>query len=465
MGLFIIQLAGQPDWPELQDKVAWTQKLQAGPMAPMVWCAVRTMHPDKEEAFRKALISQLSPEEQMWLQPQPEDVMDITTLVRMPFAAPLWEDAIPLAIPMAVDPAVMAASEVPTSKGGPTKRMAGAGGESGSASSTASTTAVMTMAATTTAATSLTAMTAAVRQPLPGLRSRLAGLASSIAGVVGAGGCKSGLGAHLVAQPGGSGLGALGSAATLPALRSKTSKERGALPPWPSSAVPSAGASSSDKWTEQELLAINDVWMAKVFLIIHEEYQAGLADPANLGKATWQQDARHPSGMPGVEVVEPVAQPLHSSPKDAKLVRKLDLDNSVLSHQEDLLTRVVSMNMRHPPTLPEFHGNQLTKNLVAFEGWHNRVLQAGQAGYTEDQVMAAISRSCREDALVALTQLQTGTIPITVKQVLSEFGSLFSRSAEDDSLVKQLFNIEQGESELVNSYYLRLCALLNDVVG
>ncbi len=57
-----------------------------------------------------------------------------------------------------------------------------------------------------------------------------------------------------------------------------------------------------------------------------------------------------------------------------------------------------------------------------------------------------------------------GTVRITVKQVLSEFGSLFSRSAEDDLLVKQLFNIEQGESELVNSYYLRLCALLNDVV-
>ncbi len=204
--------------------------------------------------------------------------------------------------------------------------------------------------------------------------------------------------------------------------------------------------------------------MAKVFPIIREEYQAGLADPANLGKAAWQQDMQHMSGAPEVEVVEPTAQPLHSSPKDAKLVRKLDLDDLVLSHREDLLTRAVSMNMRHPPTLPEFHGNQLTKNSVAFEGWHNRVLQVGQAGYTEDQVMAAISRSCREDALVALTQLQMGTIPITVKQVLSEFGSLFSRSAEDDSLVKQLFNIEQGEFELVNSYYLCLCALLNDIV-
>ncbi len=88
-GLFIIQLAGRPDWPELQDKVARTQKLQAGPTAPVVRCAVRTMCPDEEEAFRKALIGQLSPEEQMWLQPQPEDVMDITTLVRMPFVAPL----------------------------------------------------------------------------------------------------------------------------------------------------------------------------------------------------------------------------------------------------------------------------------------------------------------------------------------------------------------------------------------
>ncbi len=63
------------------------------------------------------------------------------------------------------------------------------------------------------------------------------------------------------------------------------------------------------------------------------------------------------------------------------------------------MTKAVSMNMRHPPTLPEFHGNQLTKNSVAFEGWRNRVLQAGQARYTEDQVMAAISHSCREDAL------------------------------------------------------------------
>ncbi len=112
------------------------------------------MRPDEEEAFRKALIGQLSPEEQMWLQPQPEDVTDITTLVRLPFVAPLWEDAIPLAIPTAVDPAVTAVSEVPMSKGGPTKRTAGAGGESGVALSTASTMGmVMTTATTTTATT------------------------------------------------------------------------------------------------------------------------------------------------------------------------------------------------------------------------------------------------------------------------------------------------------------------------
>ncbi len=103
------------------------------------------------------------------------------------------------------------------------------------------------MAITTTAVMGLTAMAAAVRQPSPGLQSRLAGLVSSIAGVVGAGGHKSGSGAHLVAEPGGSGLGALGSAAMLPASQSKTSKEGGALPPRPSSAVPSAGASSSDE--------------------------------------------------------------------------------------------------------------------------------------------------------------------------------------------------------------------------
>ncbi len=126
----------------------------------------------------------------MWLQPQPEDVTDITTLVRMPFAAPLWEDAIPFAIPMAVDPAVTTASEVPTSKGGPAKQTAGAGRESGLTLSTASTMGmVMTTAMTTTATMGL--MAAAVRQPLPGLRSRLAGLASSIAGVVGARGHKS----------------------------------------------------------------------------------------------------------------------------------------------------------------------------------------------------------------------------------------------------------------------------------
>ena len=131
---------------------------------------------------------------------------------------------------MAVDLAVTTALEVPTSKGGPTKRMAGAGGESGLASSMASTMgAVMTMAITTMAVMGM--MAAAVRQPLPGLRSRLAGLASSIAGVVGAGGRKSGSGVHLAVQPGGSGLGALGGAATLPASRSKVSKERGALPP------------------------------------------------------------------------------------------------------------------------------------------------------------------------------------------------------------------------------------------
>ncbi len=83
---------------------------------------------------------------------------------------------------------------------------------------------------------------------------------------------------------------------------------------------------------EQELLAINEVWMTKVFPIICEEYQTGLVDPANLGKATWQQDVQHPSSASGVEVVEPVAQPPHSSPKDAKLVRRLDLDDSILSH-------------------------------------------------------------------------------------------------------------------------------------
>ena len=284
-------------------------------------------------------------QEQMWLQPQPEDITDITTLVRMPFAAPLWKDAIPLAIPMVGNPAVTMASEAPTSKGGPAKWTTGTGGEPGSTSLTASTTgAVLTTATTTMAVTGMTA--AAVRQPSPGLRSRLAGLASLIVGVVGAGGRKSGLGAHLAAQPGGSGLGALGGAATLPTSQSKASRERGALPPRHPSAIPGTGASSassSDEWTEQELLAINDIWMSKVFLIIRKEYQAGLAEPANLGK-TWQ-DARHSSGMQGVEVVEPVVQPLHSLPKDVKLVRKLDLDDSVLSHREDLLTKAVSMNM------------------------------------------------------------------------------------------------------------------------
>ncbi len=145
--------------------------------------------------------------------------------------------------------------------------------------------------------------------------------------MVGAGGHKSGSGAHLAVQPGGSGLGALGGAATLPASQSKTPKERGALPPRHPSAVPGTGASSSDEWTEQELLAINDVWMAKVFPIIRKEYQAGLVDPANVGKAAWQRDVRHASGAPEVEVVEPTAQPLHSSPKDTKLVQKLDLDD------------------------------------------------------------------------------------------------------------------------------------------
>ncbi len=212
------------------------------------------------------------------------------------------------------------------------------------------------------------------------------------------------------------------------------------MPRQPQPVVSTAGASSADDWMEQELLTINDIWMTKLFPIIHQEYQVGIADPVSLGKTSWQQDARHLSSNSGVEVVEPVVPPLHSSPKDAKLVRKLDLDDLVLSQWEDLLMKAVSMNMQHPPTLPEFHGNQLTKNSVAFEGWHNRVLQAKQAGYMEDQVMAAISRSCREDASVALTQVQTGTIPIRIKQVLSEFGSLFSRLAEDDLLVKQLFN-------------------------
>ncbi len=157
-GLFIVQLAGQSDWPKLQDKVARTQKLQAGPTALMVRCAIRTMRPDKEEAFWKALIGQLSPEEQMWLQPQPEDVMDITMLVRMPFVAPLWEEAIPLAILMVVDLAVTAASDVPMSIGSPAKWTVGTGGESGSVSSMASTTgAVMTTAMATMAASSIRA--------------------------------------------------------------------------------------------------------------------------------------------------------------------------------------------------------------------------------------------------------------------------------------------------------------------
>ena len=42
-GLFIVQLASRPDWPELQYKVAQMQKLQAGPTAPIVKCAVRTL--------------------------------------------------------------------------------------------------------------------------------------------------------------------------------------------------------------------------------------------------------------------------------------------------------------------------------------------------------------------------------------------------------------------------------------
>ncbi len=47
-GLFFIQLASQPDWPELQDKVARMQKLQVGQT---VRCAVWILRPDKEEVF------------------------------------------------------------------------------------------------------------------------------------------------------------------------------------------------------------------------------------------------------------------------------------------------------------------------------------------------------------------------------------------------------------------------------
>ncbi len=42
-GLFFIQLASRPDWPELQDKVAQMQRLQLGPTASMVNCSVWTL--------------------------------------------------------------------------------------------------------------------------------------------------------------------------------------------------------------------------------------------------------------------------------------------------------------------------------------------------------------------------------------------------------------------------------------
>ncbi len=44
-----------PDWPDLQEKVARMQRLQLGPTAPTVKCGIRTLRPDEEEAFRKAL--------------------------------------------------------------------------------------------------------------------------------------------------------------------------------------------------------------------------------------------------------------------------------------------------------------------------------------------------------------------------------------------------------------------------
>ncbi len=217
--LYFVQLASRPDWSKLQDKVARMQRLQLGPTASIVKCRVWTLQPDEEEVFRKTLVGQLPPEEWIWLQPQPEDLMDITMLVRMPFAAPLWEEDIPLAIPMAVDPAVTMAPDVPTSKGGPAKRTGSAGREPGLMPLMASTMgAVLTMTMATMAAVGLAVMATAVRQPSPGgLRSRLAGLASSIAGAAGAGGHKSGLGVHLAVRPGFSALGALGGAAILQA--------------------------------------------------------------------------------------------------------------------------------------------------------------------------------------------------------------------------------------------------------
>ncbi len=91
-------------------------------------------------------------------------------LIGMPFVAPLWEEDIPLAISMVVDPAVTKAPDVPMSKGGLAKQTSGAGGESGPAPLTASTMGVvLTTTMTTTAAAGLAVMVTAARQPLPGV--------------------------------------------------------------------------------------------------------------------------------------------------------------------------------------------------------------------------------------------------------------------------------------------------------
>lgn len=97
--MFFVQLATQPEWHKLQEKVVGMQHLQPEPTLMAVHCGVRTLKLEEEEVFRCALVGRMTPEEDMWTQPLQVDLLDNPTLFQLTFASQIWAEDLPLAVP------------------------------------------------------------------------------------------------------------------------------------------------------------------------------------------------------------------------------------------------------------------------------------------------------------------------------------------------------------------------------
>ena len=104
------------------------------------------------------------------------------------------------------------------------------------------------------------------------------------------------------------------------------------------------------------------------------------------------------------------------------------------------------------PGIPKLSGTEREKDTVWFEHGYHAISDAHK-NFSEQQVRAAITKSCVGDAADAMCCLPPGA---TLDDILEKFKWLYGSVESSDTLMQEFYHIAQGKSEKVQTFVLHL---------